>query len=172
MHLKSYQIDGTLLRTGAANFSASGLKRQDNDLVVIETAEAAAAFKRAFDARFASGEIWSRGVTVAERAKLCRSTTMLTALNATWQRLVEIADGSVLRTLRSTLEVVRDQSNNVAKLEACGRRDDLKKRVQQAVLYVRGVGQNQNDSESGCGDKHKAFEKLPKSNPNEDAPKD
>jgi phosphatidylserine/phosphatidylglycerophosphate/cardiolipin synthase-like enzyme len=28
MHLKSYQIDGRLLRTGAANFSASGLKRQ------------------------------------------------------------------------------------------------------------------------------------------------
>jgi phosphatidylserine/phosphatidylglycerophosphate/cardiolipin synthase-like enzyme len=24
MHLKSYQIDGRLLRTGAANFSASG----------------------------------------------------------------------------------------------------------------------------------------------------
>jgi phosphatidylserine/phosphatidylglycerophosphate/cardiolipin synthase-like enzyme len=39
MHLKSYQIDGKLLRTGAANFSASGLKRQDNDLIVIESAE-------------------------------------------------------------------------------------------------------------------------------------
>ena len=37
MHLKSYQIDGRLLRTGAANFSASGLKRQDNDLIVIES---------------------------------------------------------------------------------------------------------------------------------------
>ena len=43
-------IDGRLLRTGAANFSASGLKRQDNDLIVIESAEAAAAFKRVFDA--------------------------------------------------------------------------------------------------------------------------
>jgi hypothetical protein len=43
-------------RTGAANFSASGLKRQDNDLIVIESAEAAANFKRNFDARFASGE--------------------------------------------------------------------------------------------------------------------
>jgi phosphatidylserine/phosphatidylglycerophosphate/cardiolipin synthase-like enzyme len=32
MHLKSYEIDGRILRTGAANFSASGLKRQDNDL--------------------------------------------------------------------------------------------------------------------------------------------
>jgi phosphatidylserine/phosphatidylglycerophosphate/cardiolipin synthase-like enzyme len=56
MHLKSYQIDGRLLRTGAANFSASGLKRQDNDLIVIERHGAAAAFKRNFNARFASGE--------------------------------------------------------------------------------------------------------------------
>jgi phosphatidylserine/phosphatidylglycerophosphate/cardiolipin synthase-like enzyme len=61
MHLKSYQIDGRLLRTGAANFSASGLKRQDNDLVVIETAGAAAAFKHAFEARFASGELLPAG---------------------------------------------------------------------------------------------------------------
>jgi hypothetical protein len=45
-----------LLRTSAANFSASGLKRQDNDLIVIESAEAAGAFKRAFYARSGSGE--------------------------------------------------------------------------------------------------------------------
>jgi phosphatidylserine/phosphatidylglycerophosphate/cardiolipin synthase-like enzyme len=57
MHLKSYQIDGRLLRSGAANFSASGLKRQDNDLIVIESATAAAAFRRAFDARYASGDL-------------------------------------------------------------------------------------------------------------------
>ena len=48
--------DRRLLRTGAANFSASELKRQDDDLIVIEIAEAAAAFKRAFDARFSSGK--------------------------------------------------------------------------------------------------------------------
>jgi hypothetical protein len=57
MHLKSYQIDGKLLRTGAANFSASGLKRQDNDLIVIESAQAVASFKRNFDARYASGDV-------------------------------------------------------------------------------------------------------------------
>jgi phosphatidylserine/phosphatidylglycerophosphate/cardiolipin synthase-like enzyme len=56
MHLKSYEIDGRVLRTGAANFSASGEKRQDNDLIVIENAEAAAAFRREFDAIFADGE--------------------------------------------------------------------------------------------------------------------
>jgi phosphatidylserine/phosphatidylglycerophosphate/cardiolipin synthase-like enzyme len=37
MHLKSYQIDSRVLRTGATNFSASGLKREDNDLIVIES---------------------------------------------------------------------------------------------------------------------------------------
>jgi phosphatidylserine/phosphatidylglycerophosphate/cardiolipin synthase-like enzyme len=56
MHLKSYQIDGRLLRTGAANFSASGLKHQDNDLIVIENAAAAAAFKRHFEEIFAQSE--------------------------------------------------------------------------------------------------------------------
>jgi phosphatidylserine/phosphatidylglycerophosphate/cardiolipin synthase-like enzyme len=61
MYLKSYQIDGRLLRTGAANFSASGLKRQDNDLIVIESNEAAAGFKRAFDAGFASSEALTLG---------------------------------------------------------------------------------------------------------------
>jgi len=56
MHLKSYQIDGRVLRTGAANLSASGLKWQDNDLIVIESAGTAGAFKRAFETRFAAGE--------------------------------------------------------------------------------------------------------------------
>ena len=60
MHLKSYQIDGRMLRTSAANFSASGLKRQDNDLIVIETAQAAAAFKHNFETRFATGELLSQ----------------------------------------------------------------------------------------------------------------
>jgi phosphatidylserine/phosphatidylglycerophosphate/cardiolipin synthase-like enzyme len=59
MHLKSYQVDGQVLRTGAANFSASGLKRQDNDLIVIESAEAAASFRRNVDAHFATGEVLS-----------------------------------------------------------------------------------------------------------------
>jgi len=56
MHLKSYQIDGRWLRTGAANFSASGLKRQDNDLLIIDSEAAAKAFESRFDAIFAEGE--------------------------------------------------------------------------------------------------------------------
>ena len=61
MHLKWYQIDARWLRTGAANFSASGLKRQDNDLIVIEGAEAATSFKRNFYAQFVSGEALPAG---------------------------------------------------------------------------------------------------------------
>ena len=60
MHLKSYQIDGRLLRTGAANFSASGLKRQDNDLIVIEGPAAAAADKH--DRRGSGG--WREAITI------------------------------------------------------------------------------------------------------------
>ncbi len=56
MHLKSYQIDGRVLRSGAANFSASGLKRQDNDLIVIENAGAVAGFLRRFETIYATSE--------------------------------------------------------------------------------------------------------------------
>ncbi|MBO0734622.1 MAG: phosphatidylserine synthase [Methylocapsa sp.] len=57
MHLKSYQIDGRWLRTGAANFSASGLKRQDNDLLVLDSQAAARAFENHFDAIFSQGKL-------------------------------------------------------------------------------------------------------------------
>ncbi len=54
-----------LLRTGASNFLASGLKRQDNDLIVIESTEAARVFTRAFEARYASGELATCAETVS-----------------------------------------------------------------------------------------------------------
>lgn len=56
MHLKSYAIDGKVLRTGSANFSPSGLKQQDNDLIVIRDEKAAANFKARFDAVYAKAE--------------------------------------------------------------------------------------------------------------------
>jgi len=55
MALKSYQINGRWLRTGAANFSASGLKRQENDLLVLDNQAAARAFEKHFGAIFAEG---------------------------------------------------------------------------------------------------------------------
>jgi phosphatidylserine/phosphatidylglycerophosphate/cardiolipin synthase-like enzyme len=56
MHFKAYQVDGRVVRTGSANFSPSGLKRQDNDLVVIESQETVEAFDRNFERVFAAGE--------------------------------------------------------------------------------------------------------------------
>ena len=49
MHLKAYAIDGELLRTGSANFSTSGENAQDNDLIVIRDAGAAAKFDAHFE---------------------------------------------------------------------------------------------------------------------------
>ena len=41
MHLKGYCVDHRLLRTGSANFSRSGEKRQDNDLVALRGSSSA-----------------------------------------------------------------------------------------------------------------------------------
>jgi phosphatidylserine/phosphatidylglycerophosphate/cardiolipin synthase-like enzyme len=48
MHLKSYCVDGRVLRTGAANFSASGEKDQDNDLIILRDPRFCAAFEANF----------------------------------------------------------------------------------------------------------------------------
>lgn len=54
MHLKSYAIDGRLLRSGSANWSPTGLKRQDNDVLYQSSPEAVEAFERKFE------EMWQR----------------------------------------------------------------------------------------------------------------
>jgi phosphatidylserine/phosphatidylglycerophosphate/cardiolipin synthase-like enzyme len=54
MHMKAFAVDGRWLRTGSANFSWSGERRQDNDIVVIDSPEAAQDFSSHFD------RIWSR----------------------------------------------------------------------------------------------------------------
>ena len=56
MHLKAYSIDGTLLRTGSANFSPSGLKQQDNDLIILRDLVAAAKFEERFDKIYSAGD--------------------------------------------------------------------------------------------------------------------
>jgi phosphatidylserine/phosphatidylglycerophosphate/cardiolipin synthase-like enzyme len=56
MHLKAYAIDGELLRTGSANFSASGEQAQDNDLAVIRDASAAAKFDAHFERMWEAAE--------------------------------------------------------------------------------------------------------------------
>ncbi|MCW2285854.1 phosphatidylserine/phosphatidylglycerophosphate/cardiolipin synthase-like enzyme [Rhodoblastus acidophilus] len=54
MHLKTFAVDGRWLRAGSANFSWAGERRQDNDILVIDSPEAAGAFTRHFDS------IWAR----------------------------------------------------------------------------------------------------------------
>jgi phosphatidylserine/phosphatidylglycerophosphate/cardiolipin synthase-like enzyme len=54
MHLKSYEVDGQTLRSGSANFSASALKHQDNDLVLTHDAASVKRFELDFD------QLWSR----------------------------------------------------------------------------------------------------------------
>jgi phosphatidylserine/phosphatidylglycerophosphate/cardiolipin synthase-like enzyme len=54
MHLKSYAVDGETLRSGSANFSASALKHQDNDLVLTHDTASVRRFELDFN------QLWSR----------------------------------------------------------------------------------------------------------------
>ena len=54
MHLKAFCIDGSLLRTGSANWSESGEKSQDNDLYVIRDPKVIRRFEADFE------ELWQR----------------------------------------------------------------------------------------------------------------
>jgi phosphatidylserine/phosphatidylglycerophosphate/cardiolipin synthase-like enzyme len=54
MHLKAYLVDGKVLRTGSANWSPSGLKRQDNNAHFATDPTQVKAFQAAFE------EMWSR----------------------------------------------------------------------------------------------------------------
>jgi phosphatidylserine/phosphatidylglycerophosphate/cardiolipin synthase-like enzyme len=56
MHLKAYAIDGVVLRTGSANLSPSGLKQQDNDLVILQDLAAAEKFEVRFAEIYAAAE--------------------------------------------------------------------------------------------------------------------
>jgi phosphatidylserine/phosphatidylglycerophosphate/cardiolipin synthase-like enzyme len=60
MHLKAFEIDGAVLRTGSANFSASGENEQDNDLVVLRDPDAAAKFEAHF------GRMWDAAEPMIE----------------------------------------------------------------------------------------------------------
>ncbi|MFC6644927.1 phospholipase D-like domain-containing protein [Granulicella cerasi] len=53
MHLKSYVVDGSLLRSGSANFSPTGEKRQDNDLTLTRDTAAVGRFERNFEVLWA-----------------------------------------------------------------------------------------------------------------------
>ena len=54
MHLKAYVVDGALLRDGSANWSAAGLKEQDNNVRYTTDPAEVRAFQQAF------AEMWAR----------------------------------------------------------------------------------------------------------------
>lgn len=54
MHLKAYLVDGKILRTGSANWSPSGLKRQDNNAHFTTDPAQVKAYQSAFE------EMWNR----------------------------------------------------------------------------------------------------------------
>ena len=54
MHLKAYVVDGNLLRDGSANWSAAGLKEQDNNVRYTTDPAEIGAFQQAF------AEMWAR----------------------------------------------------------------------------------------------------------------
>jgi phosphatidylserine/phosphatidylglycerophosphate/cardiolipin synthase-like enzyme len=60
MHLKSYCVDGNVLRSGSANFTVWGLKREDDDLIVIRDPAAIARFEANFET------IWQRAGNLSE----------------------------------------------------------------------------------------------------------
>lgn len=58
MHLKSYAVDGAILRSGAANFTVGALRKQDNDLLILDDAGLAGAFLGHFE------RLWQAGVPI------------------------------------------------------------------------------------------------------------
>ena len=56
MHLKSFVVDRRILRSGSANFSASGEDWQDNDLIVIDSPALAAGFEENFERMWARAD--------------------------------------------------------------------------------------------------------------------
>lgn len=71
MHLKAYQVDRRVLRTGSANFSISGLQRQENDIIVIESQDAVARFLRDFEALWArpGNLVWRGEAPLARQSR-------------------------------------------------------------------------------------------------------
>ena len=69
MHMKAFQVDGRVLRSGSANFSFAGAKQQDNDAIVIESAAVAAGFIAEFEMLWArrDNEVYARGGPVSRR---------------------------------------------------------------------------------------------------------
>ena len=73
MHLKSYLVDGTLLRDGSANFSTLGESEQDNSMLLTDDAITVALFKGKFTM------MWLRADNLSVAQAVARPQNMNTA---------------------------------------------------------------------------------------------
>ncbi|TBW32602.1 phosphatidylserine synthase [Siculibacillus lacustris] len=79
MHLKSYLVDGTVIRSGSANFTASGLKQQDNDLIVSSDGATVRSFTENFERMWSRAQPVSLAMPPAAPASTTRQPTSSTA---------------------------------------------------------------------------------------------
>ncbi|HXY57496.1 MAG TPA: phospholipase D-like domain-containing protein [Methylocystis sp.] len=92
MHLKAYLIDRRVLRTGSANLTASGLKQQDNDLLVLRQPAAATAFAARFERIWAAARPLPRAAPAPPAA--ARSGCAIKGnINARGERLYHLPGG-------------------------------------------------------------------------------
>ncbi len=90
MHLKAYDIDGTLLRTGSANFSTSGENAQDNDLIVIRDPAAAAKFDAHFE-RMWESSTRAGACPLKQQLRMHKTARALVLLNASANSIIGTA---------------------------------------------------------------------------------
>lgn len=92
MHLKSYLIDRRVLRTGSANLTASGLKQQDNDLVVLRQPAAARAFAERFERIWAAARPLP-GIAAASPEPARKGCAIKGNINMKGERLYHLPGG-------------------------------------------------------------------------------
>lgn len=67
MHLKSYLVDGRMLRDGSANFSPAGEEEQDNSMLVTDDLVSIALFQAKFE------QMWGRPDNLTVQAAIAAS---------------------------------------------------------------------------------------------------
>jgi phosphatidylserine/phosphatidylglycerophosphate/cardiolipin synthase-like enzyme len=93
MHLKAYAVDDRVLRSGSANLSASGLKRQDNDLIVLRDSKAVTAFRARFDAIWRAAIPWTAPASSRTPERGGAACAIKGNVNGRGERIYHLPDG-------------------------------------------------------------------------------
>ena len=108
MHLKAYAVDGVLLRTGSANLSPSGLKQQDNDLIILRDPAAVAKFEARFDQVYAAAEPMRVGGESKSLPPVARLSHP--------RRLTRLVRSKATSTLRESASIISRVTKNTTAL--------------------------------------------------------